>query len=148
MATRIDTDNHHHVTTDNRSLAELIRELRDESTVLLRQEVALAKTEMSENASRMGRNIGYLAVGGAIALMGLFFLLFAASAGINLVIATTEWAPHGVWIAPLIVAVVVGIIGLGLVSKAKNTLSHASLVPHQTIDTLKVDQKWARAKVQ
>ena len=37
--------------TENRSLTELIKELRDESSHLLRQEVALAKTEMSEKVS-------------------------------------------------------------------------------------------------
>ena len=140
MATQMDTE--------NRSLADLIRELRDESTVLLRQEVALAKTEMSEKASKIGRNVGYLVAGGGVAFLALIFLLLAATAAIDLAIAQTGLAPHGDWLAPLIVGVVVAIVAAAMISKAKRTLQHASLTPEKTVDTLQKDKQWAQAKVQ
>jgi hypothetical protein len=63
---------------DGRSMVELLKELRDETVTLMRQEVALAKVELSEKAVRYGRNIAYLAIGGLILYAGLLFLLAAA----------------------------------------------------------------------
>jgi hypothetical protein len=137
-----------HTDSDQRSLADLIRDLRDESTVLLRQEVALAKTELTEKAAKVGRNTAYLVVGGAIALLGANFLLMAVSAGMTVAINSTEWEPHGVWIAPLIVGIVVGVIAASMVSKAQNALRHVSVIPEKTIETLREDKQWAQAKVQ
>ena len=136
-----------HLDTESRSLADLIRDLRDESTALLRQEVALAKTEMSEKASKAGRNVAYLAIGGAVAFLGSIFLLLAASYGIALAINETDWAPHGTWIGPLIVGAVVAAVGAVLISKAKHTLQETSLVPEKTMETLREDKQWAQAKV-
>lgn len=137
-----------HMESEQRSLADLIRDLRDESTVLLRQEVALAKTEMTEKASKLGRNAVYLALGGAVALLAAHFLLAAISAGVMLAINDTDWNPHGVWIAPLTVGVIVGVLAMSMISKAQHALSQVSLVPEKTIETLKEDKQWAQAKVQ
>ena len=64
---------------DDRSIADLLRELRDESSTLLRQEVALAKTELSEKANVYTKNAGYVIGGGvAAALGGLLLLHFLA----------------------------------------------------------------------
>lgn len=136
-----------HIDTESRSLADLIRDLRDESTALLRQEVALAKTEMTEKASKVGRNVGYLSVGGAIAFLGAIFLLLAISEGLRLAINDTDWAPHGDWVAPLLVGLTVAVIGAMLIGKAKHALQETSLVPDKTIETLKEDKQWAQAKV-
>ncbi len=133
--------------TDDRSLADLIRELRDEATVLLRQEVAMAKTEMSEKASMVGRNIGTLVVGGAVALIALIFLLLAVTGGLALMLMATDLDLHAIWVAPLIVGVIIAAIAAALIAKAKQSLANASLVPHKTIETLKDDKQWAQAKV-
>lgn len=132
--------------SDQRSVAELIRELRDESSALLRQEVALAKTEMTEKVSNVGRNAGYLAMGSGIGIIAMFFLLGAVGEAIAMAINDTDWAPHGVWIAPLIVGLLVTILAAALISKAKHALNHTSLVPEKTIETLKEDKQWAQAK--
>jgi predicted O-methyltransferase YrrM len=137
-----------HTTTDERSLADLIRELRDESTVLLRQEVAMAKTEMSEKASNVGRNVGTMVVGGAVASLAIIFMLLAVTGGLALLILGTDLGLHAIWIAPLIVGVIIAIVALVMIKKAKATLANASLVPHKTIETLKEDKQWAQAKVQ
>lgn len=134
--------------TDPRSLADLIRDLRDESTVLLRQEVSLAKTEMTEKASKVGRNAAYLAVGALVGVVALYFLLGALAAGISVAINDTDWAPHGVWIGPLIVGMIVAVVAMSMISKAQHTLSHVNLVPEKTIESLKEDKQWAQAKVQ
>ncbi len=137
-----------HTTNGERSLADLIRELRDESTVLLRQEVAMAKTEMSEKASTIGRNVGAMVVGGAVALLATIFLLLAVTGGLAFLILGTDLGLHAIWMAPLIVGVVIAFIALVMIQKAKAKLANASLVPHKTIETLKEDKQWAQAKVQ
>ena len=131
-----------------RSLADLIRELRDEFTVLLRQEVAMAKTEMSEKASIVSRNASSLVVGGAVAFLAITFLLLSVTGGLALMIMATEAELHAIWIAPLIVGIVIAAIAAVMIAKAKKALESTSLVPHQTIETLKEDKQWAQAKVQ
>src|SRR5687767_11341854 len=59
----------------DRSIADLLKELRDESSNLLRQEVALAKTEMAEKAADYGKNAASIATGGAVAYAGALLLL-------------------------------------------------------------------------
>lgn len=134
--------------TDPRSLADLLRDLRDESTALLRQEVALAKTEMTEKASKVGRNVAYLAVGALVGVVALYFVLGAVAAGISVAINDTDWSPHGVWIGPLIVGVIVAIVAMSMISKAQHSLTQVSLVPEKSIESLKEDKQWAQAKVQ
>jgi hypothetical protein len=53
---------------EERSIGELFTELTRELSTLMRQEVALAKTEMSQKASAVGKDVAYLGLGVAIAL--------------------------------------------------------------------------------
>ena len=64
-------------TSHPNSIPNLVRELRDETTPLLRQEVALAKSEMKENVSRMGGHAAQIAIGGFVAYAGIIVLLIA-----------------------------------------------------------------------
>lgn len=136
-------------TQDNpdRSLADLIRELRDETTTLLRQEVALAKTEMIEKISLVAKNIAYVIVGGAIAHLGLIFLLLAATGAIDFGIDRTSAAEHSGWIAPLVVGLLVGITGALLIVKAVKTLTTTSVAPTRTIESIQEDKQWVQNKV-
>lgn len=138
------------VTTDadRRSVVELLKDLRDESTALVRQEIALAKTELSEKGAKLGRNSAYLAVGGAVAYAGLMFLLLGLTvllyAGL-VAIGLDHWAA-GI-LAPLIVGAVVAGIGAALVSKAISAFKHETLVPERTVETLKENSRWAQHKI-
>ena len=131
-----------------RPMMDLIRELRDESLTLLRQEVALAKTEVSEKVSRVSRNSMYLAIGGAIAYAGLLVLLLAATVGVyaGLVAAGLTHMTAG-WLAPLILGALLAIIGYGLVQKALNALKEEPLVPERTAESLRDDKQWLERKV-
>jgi hypothetical protein len=139
--------NHDPAVRDQRSLSDLIKELRDETSDLMRQELALAKVEMSEKAEKTGRNIGYLAIGGAVAGAGFMFLLWALSQALVLALADTELKAHSLWAAPLIVGAGTAIFGYSLIEKALKTLKNSSLVPKETIKSLKEDKEWAREKV-
>jgi len=131
---------------DDRSIGELLKELRDESGVLLRQEVALAKTELSEKAAKAGRNAAYIAAGGAVAYAGALFILLAVTAMLYLILRAlgAEW--HGLWIAPLIVGLAVAIVGYVLIQKGITTFKNESIVPEKTTQSLKEDKQWLQDK--
>ncbi len=131
-----------------RSTGQLFRDLTREIVILFRQEVGLAKKEMSEKASCVGRNVGYLAAGGLVAFAGALVLLGALSAGLF----TALWGLgmvwwHAMWLAPLIVGLIVGLIGYAFVQKSITTLKHTSPVPRETVDSLKENKEWLKHEV-
>lgn len=132
--------------TDNRSIGELMRELRDESSALLRQEAALAKTEMSEKLSSFARQLLYAATGALVTLLGGIFILRAISEGIALGLREAGYENLAPWLAPLIVGVFVGIVGYALVRKAVSTLEDETLVPEKTVDSLTEGKQWLKQK--
>jgi xanthine/uracil permease len=125
---------------DERSLGDLFAELARETSTLVRQEVQLAKAELTQSASEAGRGIVSLVAGGAIAYAGLLFLLLAAVLGL--------WdAGLEPWLASLIVGLVVVAIGAILVQRARESLKPANLAPRRTVETLKEDQEWAKEQI-
>lgn len=136
------------VVREERSIGQLLKELRDETTTLLRQEVDLAKTEMSEKASRVGSNLGSLAMGGAVAFLGALALLAAVVYGLTSLLDQFMSLGVAVWLAPLIVGIVLAVIGYSLVQKALQTLKQESVTPRKTTETLQENKEWLRAKVQ
>jgi len=127
-------------TRDDRSLGELFAELTREIVTLVRQEAALAKTEMSEKASRIGKHIGMMAVGGAVAYAGLLAIL----AGIIITLAQQtemEW-----WASALLVGAIVAAVGGFLVWKGLDALKRVDMAPRETIETLKEDKQWVRGQ--
>src|SRR5687768_14391180 len=126
------------------SIGTLLKELTDESRTLLRQEVALAKAEMSEKVSRVGRNVAFLVIGGAVAYAGVIVLLGAASIGLTVALANVMSEAIAAWLGPLIVGVVVALIGYGLIQKAISTLKRERLVPDKTIDSIRENTEWLK----
>jgi hypothetical protein len=138
----------HDVQGDSRSLMDLIKDLRDETVKLLRQEMILAKTETTEKLSRAGRNATSLAVGGVITYAGLMFLLIAATVGlyVGLVAAGVSHATSG-WLAPLIIGGIVTIIGAVMVQKALHTFRNESFDLERTKASVAADKDWITNKV-
>ena len=121
---------------DERSLGELFAELAQETSTLVRQEVSLAKTEITHKASRAGRHVGILAAGGAVAYAGLLAILAGIIALLNLLMP--------LWVSALLVGVVVGVVGYVLVRRALDALKREDFAPRETIETLKEDKRWAK----
>jgi len=132
---------------EERSIGQLLKELRDETTTLLRQEVDLAKTEMGEKASRVGKNLGSLAVGGGVALLGALALLAAVIYGLTSLLNQFMSVGVAIWLAPLIVGAVLAAIGYSLVQKALATLRQESLTPTRTTQTLQENKEWLKARM-
>jgi xanthine/uracil permease len=122
---------------DDRSLGELFADLARDTGVLVRQEVGLATTELTHKATRAGRELATVAVGGLVAYAGLLAILAAII--ISLAAAGLPW-----WLAALVVGVVVALIGGALVQRGLAALKHADLAPGQTMQTLKEDTQWAK----
>ena len=124
-------------TNDDRSLGELFAELSKETTALVRAEVNLAKVELSKTATSVGRDVGFLAAGGAVAYAGLLALIAAAVLG--LIQLGLAW-----WLAALLVGLLVLAVGGFLVWRGINNLKNEDLAPRQTIETVKEDVQWAK----
>jgi Flp pilus assembly protein TadB len=122
-----------------RSFGDLFRQLTQDLSTLMRQEVMLAKTELSQKASEAGKDVSLLAAGGAIAYAGFLVILAGVVLALGLVL---PW-----WASALIVGVVVAAIGYFLIRKGQTALKQADLTPKQTIETLKEDQQWVKEQV-
>lgn len=132
---------------EERSLGQILRELRDESSQLLRKEVELAKTEMSEKASRVGTNVGALAVGGGVAFAGALALLAAVVFGLTSLLSKFMSPGVAVWLAPLIVGLVLAFIGYGMINKAVDALKRERITPTQTTESLKENTEWLKERM-
>ena len=135
-------------TQPDRSLGELLKELSSESGELLRKEVELAKTEISEKASRVGTDMGAIALGGAMAFAGGLALLLAAVYGLTAILDTFLPLGVAVWLAPLIVGATLVLMGYGRIKAAAHDLKTISLAPRQTTQSLQENKQWLKAKIQ
>lgn len=117
---------------DDRSVADLLSDLTRQITTLVRQEVDLARTEISASAGRVGKNIAFLAAGGAVLYAGFLGLMAA-------VVFLLVNAGMDAWLAALIVGGIVAAVGVALVMKGRSALQAEDLTPRRTLQTLKED---------
>lgn len=121
---------------EEQPLGELFGEFTAEMRTLVRDEVDLAKAEMSNKMTQVKKDIAYLAVGGLMAYAGLLglvaFFIIIIGDGIPL------------WASALIVSIVVGGIGYLFVQKGMSDLKSRAFVPRQTMETLKEDRQWLK----
>jgi len=122
---------------EERSLGDLFADLSKQSSVLVRQEIALAKTELSAKVPQIGKSIGLLVVGGAVIYAG--FLAIGAALIILLAQIGLPW-----WLSALLVGLVVAGAGYALLQRGRNALKETDLMPRQTIETLKEDAQWVK----
>jgi uncharacterized membrane protein YqjE len=123
----------------DRSTAELLKRLSDETTTLVKKEVELAKAELQEKGKRAGIGAGMFGGAGLFGL-GAFAALTAA------VIAALELAMP-LWLAALIVAVVYAAVAAALGMRGKKQVKEAAPpVPEQAKDSIKEDVEWARTR--
>ncbi len=124
---------------ENRPLGDLFGDLASEMSNLVRQEVALAKVEVGQKAKYIGRNVGYLVVGGAVAYAAALAIIAA------IIMLLAKVMPN--WGATLLVGVVVAIIGWLLIGKALTALQQTDLTPRETVETLKEDATWVKEQI-
>ncbi|THG30000.1 phage holin family protein [Naasia lichenicola] len=110
------------------SFGELFGQVTKDMSVLVRQEIALAKAEVSESASRAGKGAGLLGGAGYAGIMAIFFLSIALWWGLGYLVGNA-------WSA-VIVAVIWAVIGLILFVVGRKQLKEVRGAP-RTADTLK-----------
>lgn len=119
------------------STAELVRRLSEDTSRLVRQEIELAKAELTEKGKKAGVGVGMF--GGA----GLFGVFAFAALTTCLILALDE--AMSAWLAALIVAVVYGAIAGVLSLMGKERVEEAGPPqPEQTVETVKEDVQWAK----
>lgn len=131
------------------SIVSLLRDLRDETTTLLKQEVELAKSEMAEKVSKMASNAVQLAVGGFVAYAGgIIVLLGLADLVGTLLIRADLDGETATWLSRALIGLIVAITGVVMLSKAKKAMSAENLVPEKTVASLQDNKQWAEQKLQ
>ena len=118
------------------SLGELFSRLTSDVTALVRDEVQLAKVELTEEIKAAGRAGGMLGAAAFAGYMVLLLLSFAAAW------ALAEVMDAG-W-AFLIVAAVWAAVGAFLYLRGRQRLDEVNLKPDQTVETLKEDVQWVK----
>lgn len=121
-------------------MGELFKELSEDLSTLVRQELRLAQAEMTEKGKKAGLGVGMFGGAGIVS----FLALQALTACLIALLSTAM----RVWIAALIITVVyaAGAGALALVGKQK--VSEATPpVPEQTTETLKEDVQWAKTQL-
>jgi hypothetical protein len=126
---------------DQRPLGQLFGDLAEQLATLIRKEMELARTEMTEKATAMGRDAASIGIGAALGYGGVLVLLGAA------VLLLVEVGLDA-WIAALIVGLVAAGAGAFLVNQGRTKLAEVDLAPKKTVETLKDDAQWAKEQTQ
>jgi hypothetical protein len=124
---------------DERSLGDLFSELANETGTLVRQEVALAQAEMVRKATKAGKQVGYVAVGGAVGYAALLAVMAAVITILAYIIP--------LWLSCVLVGAVVGGVSYYMVTTALENLKQAQLAPTETVESIKEDAKWLKHQV-
>ncbi|HZN22015.1 MAG TPA: phage holin family protein [Gaiellaceae bacterium] len=122
---------------DGRSTAELVKDLSRQASLLVRQEIQLARTEVAEKSKRAGVGAAALAAAAVAGLLALGTLTAF------LVLALDDVMPA--WTAALIVGVLWAAVAVGLALYGRDKLDEVGTpVPEKTVETLKEDIEWLR----
>lgn len=127
------------IPSDNKSLGQLFGDLLNETRTLVRQEVALAKTELSGKAAFVGKHAGIAGAGALVALVGTLAIVS------GLIIALGHKIGYAT--SAFIIGVLFVIVGAVLVMKALNAMKTQSLAPQQTADQIKETKQWAKDQI-
>jgi uncharacterized membrane protein YqjE len=120
-------------------IGELLKRLAEETSTLVRQELELAKAEVSEKGKKMGVGAGLLGGAGLVGVLALGTLTAAVVLALDTAMAS--------WLAALIVAVVYGAVaGVMALTGRGRVREAAPPLPEETVDTVKEDVKWAKTR--
>lgn len=121
------------------STGELVKQLSEQTTTLVRKEIDLAKAELSQKGKVAGEGAGMF---GGAAVVGLL-----AAGTLTVVILALLDKAMDLWVAALIVTVVYGAIAAVLAMTGKDRLKQGMPpAPEQTVETVKEDVQWAKSQ--
>lgn len=123
-----------------RGISDIFTDIVDSLGTLVRKEMQLARTEISDKIGGMGSAIAVIAGGGVLAMAALIFLLQALVE----VLIRAGLSPA---VSNLIVAGIVGVAGAIVISAGISRLKAANLVPERTIESLNRDAAVAKSQM-
>ena len=133
------TGNHTENGLRERPIGEVAKSLTSDLSLLLRQEIELAKAEMAEKGRTAAPGLGMF--GGA----GIVGLCAAGAMTAFLILVLSTFLPD--WAAALVVGAVLAAVTYVLVQQGKERVADAGTpVPEQTIETVKEDVEWAKTR--
>jgi hypothetical protein len=125
--------------TREESTADLLRRLSEQTSRLVREELELAKAELTVKGKQAGLGAGLFGGAGVLGLFAFGALVVAAIAGLSLAMDT--------WLAALIVAVVLGAAAGVVALLGKRRVERAlPPVPEESVDSVKEDVAWTKTK--
>jgi membrane protein len=123
------------------SVAELVKQLSEQTSRLARQEVELAKAELQVKGKRAGIGAGMFGGAGIFGFYAVGALVAAAILGLSTAVAA--------WLAALIVTAVLGALAGVLALQGKTKVQQATPpVPEQATESVKEDVQWAKTRAQ
>jgi uncharacterized membrane protein YqjE len=129
---------HQSQTQDNRSLGDIVGDIAQDLSTLVRQEIELARTELKQEATKAGKGVGLLSGAG---VAGLLLLIFASLA---LTFLLDNWMP--LELAALITTLLWAVVAAVLATRGRKELRGTNPQLPETQQTLKEDAAWARAQ--
>jgi hypothetical protein len=129
----------HATKESHRPVGELFSELSKGLSILIRDEIELAKTEMSQKMTHVFRDVIFLILGGFIAYAALLVFLAAAVFGLATVMP--------LWLSALLIGLGVSGIAFSFIQKGLQDLKRKNLKPERTIETVKEDVQWAKEQI-
>ena len=121
-------------------LGEIVKQLSQETSTLVRQELELAKAELAVKAKRAGVGAGL--IGGAVVVVLAALGALVAFLILLLAEGMADWG------AALIVGVVLLAVAAGLAILGRNKIRQATPpVPEQTVESVKEDVEWAKTQI-
>jgi uncharacterized membrane protein YqjE len=130
---------HQEPAKEDRSIGELFTELASETSTLVRQEIELARVEVTQKIATLTSNIVWIAAGGVLALLGIMALTAALVAGLSKFM--------DVWVAALLTAALYLLPAGVVIWSGLRGLKNTDLAPRQTVETLKEDTQWLKKQI-
>ncbi|HET6964417.1 MAG TPA: phage holin family protein [Acidimicrobiales bacterium] len=127
------------MSVEGKSTADLFRDLSNEMTALVHQEIELAKVELAEKTKKVGAGAGLFGGAAVTGLLAAGALVAAAIAGIATVLS--------VWLAALIVGVILlGVAGVMAVTGRAEVAQGSPPIPEEAIQSSKEDVEWLKTQ--
>jgi uncharacterized membrane protein YqjE len=118
------------------STGDLLKQLSQETATLVRQEIELARAELTEKGKQAGKGAGMMGGAGVSGTMALLALTLT-------VIFVLDTFMRG-WLAALLVTLVWGAVAATLALLGRNRIKEATPPAPQTVETVKEDVRWAK----
>jgi len=121
------------------STGELVKQLSEQTTTLVRKEIELAKAELTAKGKVAGQGAGMF---GGAAVAGLLAL-----GTLTVVILSLLDKAMDLWVAALIVTLVYGAVAAVLAMRGRDRVKEGMPpAPEQTVETVKEDVQWAKSQ--